>query len=857
MNVFTLLELPKSSVGLSSIPTRNGPRTGQQLHKVARTDADLDSASASRSGTTSGVTRIRISGEDLRPSLLPEPFHAIRHNIAIILTPFKQPSLSESYEAVSLRARYIVCVDGKGEGLYNILKEKLQSSMTDVKDKVLDALMEKEWISSMVQLCDWFHDAIGLLQSLLSPLDQVYIHRVKGTRTIKALAYDIFNDRIFGHAGISEKLIENLSSWAAGDRQNSASERASRSSLARLLNHLIVHDVYFGPSRYEQYLLTSTEEYYTSLAATLNHDMHEDPPAFFDLAYDLIEAEVERAEETFPPSSRQAIKETTIRALFILPNVPASKDVNTNWLDRLSWLATPETIKAYVDSDRVPTMGKMYHLFSTLSSVSSSRAPLQVLSTTWKVYIHNIVSGIVKAASTDPSAPDSEDKMVPNLLKFREHAEGILDVAFISKDTNKRDGDFAQALTDGFISGFKTRRVKPAEMLAKYLDGMMRKGQAKFLESLSKSKTTASADGDTTMRVETRSTQDTLFQSHLLRVLSLYRFSEDKDVFRTFYHRQLAKRLLLGRSASSDAEVAMLRMLKEQYDSEFDMGETMFKDLALSTEMMSDFRNHKVVHGANDDNLDVRVLQRSAWPFDVSKKQILITDEMERQLSTFTAFYHKKHGNRKLDWDHALGTMSLKTRFRPSGNDAVEKELSVSLYQGVILLMFQEKNKISFLEIREVQHSIDDDDLRRTLQSLACGKKKVLLKEPVGRDVHDGDIFLFNDKFVLSEEGRKAGYKIHVNSIQAKVSVKESATTNRHIQEDRKHLLDAAIVRIMKAKKQLTYEEIKVQTVETVKRHFAPEVEEIKSRVEALVEQEYLERVERAAGQKPSFKYVA
>lgn len=65
----------------------------------------------------------------------------------------------------------------------------------------------------------------------------------------------------------------------------------------------------------------------------------------------------------------------------------------------------------------------------------------------------------------------------------------------------------------------------------------------------------------------------------------------------------------------------------------------------------------------------------------------------------------------------------------------------------------------------------DDDDLRRTLQSLACGKKKLLLKEPPGRDVNDGDMFLFNDKFVLSEEGKKAGYKIHVNSIQAKVSV--------------------------------------------------------------------------------------
>ncbi|KAJ3974992.1 Cullin family-domain-containing protein [Lentinula raphanica] len=857
MNVFTLLEFPKSSVGFSALANHHEPRYGEQLHKVARIDDDSDSASASRSGATKGVMRIRITGDVPRASVLSEPFRPIRYNIGVILTPFMQPSLSESYEAISLRTRYIVCVDGKGEGLYNMLREKLQSSMTDIKDKFQEALLTEDWISSVVKLFDWFHDAIGLLQSLLSYLDQVYIPRARGTQAIQPLAFDIFNDRIFGHVGISEKFRENISTWATGDRRNSTVERASRSSLARLFNHLIIHDVYFGPSRYEQYLLTSTQEYYSTSATTLQHDMYEHPAAFFDLVYGLLEAEVERSAETFPSESRQAIEETTIRALFLLPDVSGSGPTDGAWLDRLKWLATPELIKHYADNNHTLTMGKLYQVFTTLSSVSSSRAPLRVLSNSWKAYVHNMVSGIVKATSADQSALDSEEKMVPNLLRFKEQAEGILAATFVSKETKSREEDFVQALSDGFITGFRTRRVKPAEMLAKYLDNMMRKGQAKFLESLSKS-TRTSADGDVMIPVDSQNAQDTLFHKHLLSVLSLYRYSEDKDVFRTFYHRQLAKRLLLGRSASSDAEVRMLRMLKEQYDSEFDMGETMFKDLALSTEMMNDFRRHKAAHGAyDDDNLDVRVLQRSAWPFEVSKKQILITDEMERQLSTFIAFYHQKHGNRKLDWDHALGTMSLKTRFRPPGRDAVEKELSVSLYQGVILLMFQGKDKLSFEEIKEVQHSIDDDDLRRTLQSLACGKKKILLKEPSGRDVHDGDSFMFNEKFVLSEEGRKAGYKIHVNSIQAKVSVKESASTNRHIQEDRKHLLDAAIVRIMKAKKQLTYEDIKLQTVEAVRRHFAPEVEEIKNRVEALVEQEYLERAERVAGQKPSFKYVA
>jgi len=85
--------------------------------------------------------------------------------------------------------------------------------------------------------------------------------------------------------------------------------------------------------------------------------------------------------------------------------------------------------------------------------------------------------------------------------------------------------------------GFKVRRAKPAEMIAKYLDKAMRKGQGKAT--------------------------DTEFLDMLNKVLALYRFTDDKDVFRTFYHRSLAKRLLLEKSASDDFEKAMLKKLKE------------------------------------------------------------------------------------------------------------------------------------------------------------------------------------------------------------------------------------------------------------------------------------------------------
>jgi hypothetical protein len=59
----------------------------------------------------------------------------------------------------------------------------------------------------------------------------------------------------------------------------------------------------------------------------------------------------------------------------------------------------------------------------------------------------------------------------------------------------------------------------------------------------------------------------------------------------------------------------------------------------------------------------------------------------------------------------------------------------------------------------------EDGELRRTLQSLACGKKRVLKKVPMGKDVNDHDTFHFNADFDDPHA------KVHINSIQAKVTV--------------------------------------------------------------------------------------
>jgi len=104
-------------------------------------------------------------------------------------------------------------------------------------------------------------------------------------------------------------------------------------------------------------------------------------------------------------------------------------------------------------------------------------------------------------------------------------------------------------------------------------------------------------------------------------------------------------------------------------------------------------------------------------------------------------------------WQNSLGHCVLKADF-PKG----KKELAVSLFQvhfhpifqcllvdtiwdqyyiyfvptyfccqSVVLMLFNDAQKLSFLDIKD-STGIEDKELRRTLQSLACGKVRVLQK---------------------------------------------------------------------------------------------------------------------------------
>eukprot|EP00967_Tisochrysis_lutea_P103262 scaffold155787_cov29-Tisochrysis_lutea.AAC.8 len=77
-----------------------------------------------------------------------------------------------------------------------------------------------------------------------------------------------------------------------------------------------------------------------------------------------------------------------------------------------------------------------------------------------------------------------------------------------------------------------------------------------------------------------------------------------------------------------------------------------------------------------------------------------------------------------------------------------------------VLLLFNDAHTLSYADIAR-DTSIAPAELKRTLQSLACGRFKLLTKEPKGREVEESDTFSFNEGFTCKQLRFKVSSQPH------------------------------------------------------------------------------------------------
>ena len=418
---------------------------------------------------------------------------------------------------------------------------------------------------------------------------------------------------------------------------------------------------------------------------------------------------------------------------------------------------------------------------------------------------------------------------------------------------------FQKALKEAFehiINRAAYETASAAELLATYADDVLRKGGLS-LEGAQLDKTLDS-------------------------IVRLFSYLIDKDLFNEFYRKQLATRLLTQRSASSDAEKSMIGKMKLIMGAQFTSKlEGMFNDMRNAQEHQADF--HKFLsdrvldmHGID---FSVQTLTQGFWP-SYPLDDLKLPQLLQGCLDTFKAYYDTRTNNRRLRWIHELGIVHIAGAFTKR-----KLELVVSTVQAAILLQFNESEELTVQQLTDLT-SLQPDVIKQTLKSLVSGKFQVLSKSPTAG-------YNPSHKMRVNAAFTSPATRVRIPNAVRKTTPKERENAAQSVQEDRKHAMEANIVRIMKARKIMNHQQLMAEVIHThthaallpllsflympfhsltacvrwlfvlcccvqvssqLMKYFQPDPRAIKQRIEDLIQREYMRRDEE---QTNTYHYIA
>ncbi|KAI1335139.1 Cullin [Xylariaceae sp. FL0016] len=706
------------------------------------------------------------------------------------------------------------CRNGASHELYNTLYQRCESYLNgrlyqtilaEVGSSDVDMLrsLQKHWVT--------WNDQSTTIRSIFSYLDRSYLLSSKELPQINDMAISLFRRMAFVSAqpakpGPGARALSGMCDLLEYDRRGDS--RFESSLLREAISMLHVLNMY--GKAFEKRFLDASSAYFREFAEEQSAGSLK---SYISACERLLHREADRC-------LGFNFDSTTHRHLMSKAHYILIESYSEKLLDSGS-------ISKILDENAIGSMKALYDLLQLSNLQKKLKGP-------WEEYIKSAGSNIVNDTSRG-------DEMVIRLLEFRR----VLDI--LVRDAFQRDDGYTSGLRQAFgsfindkkvLSSWKTGTSKVGEMIAKYIDMLLRGG----LKTLPKSLLSDARDRMDAEMSGQASTgdEDAELDRQLDNALELFRFIEGKDVFEAFYKQDLARRLLMGRSASADAERSMLSKLKSECGSNFTHNlEQMFKDQQMARDEMDSYKDWREGNGHKKGSLDlnVSILSAAAWP-TYPDSQLLLPEDVASQIEHFDAFYVNKHTGRRLNWKHSLAHCVVRAKFTKG-----TKELLVSAYQAVVLTLFNKfddsvDKSEAFLTYQQIAGAsgLSGQDLDRTLQSLACGKTRVLTKHPKGKDVNSTDTFTVNKTFSDPK------FRVKINQVQLKETKEENKDTHERVAQDRQFECQAAIVRIMKARKTMTHANLVAEVINQTKKRGAIEPAEIKKNIEKLIEKDYLER---------------
>ena len=335
---------------------------------------------------------------------------------------------------------------------------------------------------------------------------------------------------------------------------------------------------------------------------------------------------------------------------------------------------------------------------------------------------------------------------------------------------------------------------------------------------------------------------------------SLFEYVREKDVFQRIYTELLAKRLLEDNSRGQQEERVLAEELNQrQATSEWLEGvKTMLSDIDESKSFTETVRTQREsLLNSYGLTVELTVCTDQLWPqvsTVVTKMNGLPASLRELTMEATNIYKHSSqrgYAQRQLSWQLDKGSADVRVTFA----NGTAKTLTVTTIMMMILSILDNiEGNAKFLTwdavLDKMGYKVSDKEARVIMQhalGLADPKYGIIQKS----NSKDTTTIAEKEKLMIAKQCNP----IHARSQRIFIPVKELITAEDvakrevEINKNRQILLEAAIVRIMKARKTMSNADLQLEVMSQMSQ-FKPDTATYKLALESMLSQDYITRDE-------------